>query len=364
MKLLMFTNTVFKIGGVARVVTSLANEWVNYYDVTIVNTHPGYSPERKLYKIDPRIKIHHDPELYIHDQNFRLTQASKNKLHAYLKHEAFDVIIGVEGKQSIALADALEGIDARKISWFHNSYEGYFENKGRFLWKKNDRFKQAMGAYDHLIVLTHHDKKRFDEAFNLESTVILNPMPFRGSKSTPVFDYKRILTVGRIKQPTKGLDLAVEALIPVFKKHPDWTWHVVGNGPDTIAIETMVRNLGIERHVVFYGAHRHVKTFYKHASIFLLPSRWEGLPMVSLEAMSYGLPIVGYDIDALKEVVGSALQKEVLAPQCSIEGLTEKVLSLVEDEAHWNYVSKLIQQRSNHFSFERVMFEWDCLFKD
>ena len=76
-----------------------------------------------------------------------------------------------------------------------------------------------------------------------------------------------------------------------------WKIIIVGTGEDEVSLKEMAVNYGVSDSIIFAGQQKNMDPFYRQASFFCMSSRFEGLPMVLLEAISYGLPIVSYDCD-------------------------------------------------------------------
>jgi len=101
----------------------------------------------------------------------------------------------------------------------------------------------------------------------------------------------RILSVGRIVHQ-KGLDLALGALAGL--KHLPWDWRIAGDGPDLPHLEARLIHEGLQERVRFLGWRRadELVQEYQTASMFVFPSRHEGMPNALLEAMASGLPVI------------------------------------------------------------------------
>ncbi|MDB5612795.1 MAG: hypothetical protein JWQ22_448 [Devosia sp.] len=116
-------------------------------------------------------------------------------------------------------------------------------------------------------------------------------------------DAPLLLTVARFTQQKDHASL-VAAVPQVLLQHPDARFVFVGDGPEQDRIEQMVREQGLEQSVTFLGRRFDVPDLLAAADIFVLPSLFEGLPLVLLEAMAVGLPIVATAIDGTVEAIG------------------------------------------------------------
>ena len=140
-----------------------------------------------------------------------------------------------------------------------------------------------------------------------------------------------ILALARL-QPQKGLDLLLRAfalLVPSTCK--GWTLTLVGEGPEGTALKNLCSELGIDDVVSFEGFRSDTQTFLRRASIFALPSRFEGMPNALLEAMAFGLPSVVSDASpGPLEMVRDGVEGFVV-PSENVEALARALERLILD---------------------------------
>ena len=91
---------------------------------------------------------------------------------------------------------------------------------------------------------------------------------------------------------------------------------LVGDGPERARVETRVRALGLEGAVRFLGACRDFVSYLQQADAFLLPSETESFGVAALEALSAGVPVFGYDVGGLPELVTQDVGRLVEPVQC------------------------------------------------
>jgi glycosyltransferase involved in cell wall biosynthesis len=112
----------------------------------------------------------------------------------------------------------------------------------------------------------------------------------------------RVLVCGLLN-PAKGQDLAIGALGSADCEGVE-LW-IAGDGEQRGVLEALVRAVGVEGRVLFLGQREDVPELMKAADCLLLPSRWEGMPYVLLEAAAAGLPIVATPVDGAREFLGA-----------------------------------------------------------
>ena len=125
-----------------------------------------------------------------------------------------------------------------------------------------------------------------------------NPLPAglaRADAAEGVARRREVLAVARLV-PQKGLDVLLQAFaaLPLTSRE-GWSITLVGDGPERQALEQQAHALGIQADLRFEGFRSDPLTFMQQASIFALPSRFEGMPNALLEAMAAGLPAVVSD---------------------------------------------------------------------
>ncbi len=120
-------------------------------------------------------------------------------------------------------------------------------------------------------------------------------------------DRPLLLTVGRLV-PVKNQELAIRALAEV----DDATLAIVGEGPSLDALRRAARDAGVEKRVVFAGLRPDARELIGAADAVVLPSRAEGLPLVALEALAAGTPLVATAVRGVRELVDDSTA--LLAP--------------------------------------------------
>ena len=103
-----------------------------------------------------------------------------------------------------------------------------------------------------------------------------------------------------------GIDTMIESAKIAIQTNPELVFLVIGKGPDLVAIKAQIEKLGISRKFILTGfvADKDLASYYNAADLFVLPSKsGEGLPLVALEAMACGLPVVATNVGGIKEVL-------------------------------------------------------------
>jgi len=105
---------------------------------------------------------------------------------------------------------------------------------------------------------------------------------------------------------------------------------IVGRGPQRATLEELARQRGIGPRVYFVGWREDVAAILKASDVLVLPSAWEGMPNVVLEAMAARRPVVATDVEGVRELLGPAAESQVVPPG-DAESFSCKLVALADD---------------------------------
>jgi glycosyltransferase involved in cell wall biosynthesis len=214
---------------------------------------------------------------------------------------------------------------------------------------------------DALVVLTNHDLQEYESVLNggTRPVQIPNAVPdLPGSVSTltnPV-----VLAAGRLG-PQKGFDRLIPAFARVARAHPDWTLRICGRGHRREALEQQILDHDVSENVFLPGPVKNLGEEMEQASMFVLSSRFEGLPMVMLEAMSKGLPVVSFDCPTGPAEVIEHGSDGILVPEGDIEGLAAAIRELIEDDEKRRRYGAAAAAKAAGYSLDAVGPRWEAL---
>lgn len=138
-----------------------------------------------------------------------------------------------------------------------------------------------------------------------------------------------LLSVGRLVYQ-KAHEVLVAAMPAVLKKFPNAKAGICGDGVLRPELEVQIQSLGLSDSVKLLGRWDSVAKFLASADVFVLPSRWEGLPIALLEAMSAGLPVVATNVEGVDEVILEG-ENGLLVPVENTGALADAILQLLAD---------------------------------
>ena len=113
-----------------------------------------------------------------------------------------------------------------------------------------------------------------------------------------------------------------------------------------------------------YPPSKDVENIYLNSSIFVLPSRFEGLPLVLMESMHYGLPSVAFDCNCGPSDLIDQEQTGFLIPLGDIDSFAEKLAILMSNPKLLTEMGEKAQNKSKKYSLDLVMKTWDNYFKN
>jgi glycosyltransferase involved in cell wall biosynthesis len=136
-----------------------------------------------------------------------------------------------------------------------------------------------------------------------------------------------LLSVGRLVYQ-KGHEFLIRAMPSVLGRHPQAKAVICGEGTLRGALRAQIAELRLEDSVFLAGNRPDIDRFLNTADIFVLPSRWEGLPVALLEAMAVGLPVVATHVEGVEEVIENGDQGLLVPPE-DAEALAAALIELI-----------------------------------
>lgn len=175
--------------------------------------------------------------------------------------------------------------------------------------------------------------------------------------------YPRVVgTIGRLHME-KGHSYLVKAAAQVLKVCPSILFEITGEGELRGDLENEIRSLGLEDHVKLLGERTDVESLFERMDVFVLPSFWEGLPLVLLEAMAAGVPIVATAVGGILEVVTHD-REALLVPPRHEQQLAQEILRVLSDrELAARLTRNALQKVRNQFSVDKMVKATENMYK-
>ena len=382
MKILFYADTVFGFGGVQRVLAVIAKALSDEHDVTILSTDTdvnlsmyGYGQSKVkfeyityqgnrdlefyfckcisfLYKM---VLPHNSATSKLYSYSF-FRPSYKKQLIAKVNGGEYDAVIGVHAFLSLHLASIRKHLNVKNVTaWMHNSYDALFEKNNPYLPGLKSFFSNEMKRLDGIVVLSKSDASLFRDNLGLECMTIYNPLTLepRGKASS---EYKKFLAIGRFSPKHKGFDLLIKAFANFAQTDSDWTLEIVGEGEEEFIYRQLIIENHLEKRVKLCPFTKDIQRHYAGASVYVLSSRWEGQPLVLVESMAHGLPIVSSDLPVAKELLEG--RGCGIFFKCGDIDDMALALNRMASTTKWVEMSENALQTSSLFSVENIRQQW------
>lgn len=238
----------------------------------------------------------------------------------------------------VAVASLFTDKDTKFIFTEHNIYN---RRRSIIFYKPIDKF--VYSRYRKIICVSEKVEESlvgYLKELESKTIVIRNgiPVPDRKFDVEAKKEYD-ILCVARLEE-AKGIDILLKA-VAILKEKSNLSLNVavVGDGSKRDELLSLNENLGLGDTVYFLGVRKDVSNLMNTSKIFVLPSRWEGLPMVILEAMAHGLPVISTPVGGIPEVVKNR-ENGILVPKEDPNSLSKAILEVLNDSELLRKLSK------------------------
>ena len=190
------------------------------------------------------------------------------------------------------------------------------------------------------------DFERVHRMAAIEGNPFVGPGPF-------------LVTAARLERQ-KGLDLLLEAMPAVVRQFPEVKLYILGDGPLRKELQEQAGRLNLAG-VRFLGFQENPWKYCKNADVFILPSRYEGLPNALLEAMALGVPIVASDsVGGVREIQRSG-KRMILVPPEDPSALAEGIISTLKQPKNYRCTSEEPAGVLREFQVQQVVNEYSEL---
>lgn len=279
-------------GGAERVMVTLANEWSKTEDVTLMVFNDGHC----FYALSEQV---HVLPMNLMPEGTGISRALSipsteirrfNKIYDEIKRGGYDFILSFTytANTFACLASSLLKKETIIISERNDPY-GY--SKPVKMIVDNLYQKSTIIICQNKMVKNYFRRHKFKNKL----IVLPNPVNFADIPDVrPKNIKKEIVTVGRLIEQ-KNQRLLIMAFSEIAEEFPEYTLKIYGEGPLEKDLRTLISNLDLEKRVFLMGTKKRVMYEVNNASVFVLPSNFEGFPNVLIEAMATGLPVISSD---------------------------------------------------------------------
>lgn len=364
-------HSLYNAGGMESIISHKANYLSKYgYKVSIITTEQ--KNKKTFFELDTRVQLYDLGVNYKDDQHrgyffksigfWKRIWRHKKELKNLLLYLKPDVVISTFGNEALFLHGINDG--SKKIIEIHFSKLFRLQLNRKGLWRWIDRIRTYIDEcivkkYDKFIVLTHEDKLLWGNLRNIQ--VIPNFITI-SPESRMALTHHCVVAVGRLSYQ-KGFDRLLQIWYIVNSKYPNWKLKIYGAGELKEDIINNIQLLGLDKSVAICDPIHNISDIYNEADIFVLTSRYEGLPMVLLEAMSYGLPIVSFDCKCGPRDLINHGYNGYIVRDGDIKEFANYLMSLISQGEKRCEMSMRAKQMINTYSDINIMKKWINLFE-
>lgn len=373
MKLIYCTHSTYNPGGMERV---LLNK-VTYlsalpgWEVSVVTTDQHQRPS--FYPFPEQVRMT-DLEINYSEDNEKgawkkitgyllKRKEHKRKLTALLLKEKPDIVVSLYPSESSFIPEIQDG--SKKVLELHycKFFRLQYGRKGPLglidQWRTRQD-ERIVRRFDKFVVLTNEDKGYWGNLPNLE--VIPNAAKLISDRCSDVKN-KRVIAVGRLDYQ-KGFDRLLQAwkIVCQNDKYADWYLDIFGQGEWLDLLQQQIDEAEMSNRVCINRPTTNIGEEYAKSSMLVMSSNYEGFPMVMIEAMACGLPVVSFDFKCGPKDIIQPGENGLLVRNGDIEGLATAMMKLMDDAAYRQRLSENAKGIISTYAEETVMQQWITLF--
>jgi len=367
-------NNVFASGGTISTTISTANQLVERgHQVEIASVLRR--KDAPSFHIDPRVAVtvltdtrRGSPDRVLRSRTAPSTEDPADETRAYTHSQLTDqrirawlqqadgVIIGTRPSLNLMVAKYGSG-SAVRIGMEHVNLHRHRQTSPDFQLPAMAKWYPCLDAF---VTLTNSDAADYREMLpttrietipNAANTLAAN---LSAATTNPV-----IISAGRLVSQ-KGYDRLIAAFARVAFGFPDWQLHIYGGG-ETWPFDDLIQELGMQKQIRMMGFTQSLPTTMSEAGIFAMASRFEGMPMVMLEAIGVGLPVATYDFHSGASELTIDGENGFLVADDDEVALGAALAQLMSDPALRQRMGGRSKEFAEQFHPDIVMARWESL---
>lgn len=367
MKIILLASNMTETGGIQRLVSVLANAFVEYKDIEIDIVNTGIKNGVEKFHLNKNIKCNYigikTPDLLNYSLLKKLIYNFKSflRIKSYFKNYDFknkkNIVIAFGHTSSCMLPFIIKKKrNIKLVGSQHNpiSYNKIYSIIRNISLKRLDRY----------IVL--NDTMKEDVLLNYKLSnidVIENPNTLSNSNNKKILENKLVLAVGRLTEQ-KGFDILIDIWKVISIKHSDWKLKIVGDGPLKYQLLNQVKKLNLEEYVTIEGFTQDICDKYNEASIYAMTSRYEGFGLVLVEAQSCGLPTISFDCPfGPRNIINNNIDGYLINQNDKYKFI-EKLSELMSNDKLREKYSINAIQNSKKYNIRTISNKWIKLFEE
>lgn len=347
-KIAFVVENISNKAGIERAVVNTANALIRMieYDVYIISIHTADDTEPS-YIIDGRIKV----------MNLNIPKESRyvwyvklvKKLQTVSRVNAIDYMVGTTHGINSCLIFIRKYVKIIGCEHFNYDACSTIMKISKYM---------TYPLLNALVLLTREDAERY--FYVKKRYVIPNMLSFQTEESA-TFQHKRIISVGRLSRQ-KGFDYLIQVAIKLKDAIPEWKIDIIGDGIERETLLKCVKENNLENFVQIKFSTDNIMQELLESSIYVMTSRFEGLPMVLIEAQECGLPIVSFDCKEGPRQIIENNKSGYLVKTGDIDSFANNVIDIAKNREKWASFSKRGRENAANYTEGRIIKLWRELF--
>lgn len=374
MKKITFLVLHLGYGGIETATINTANSLCDKYDIEIMSFYN--LDNNQANKLNSKIKIKYlyngnpNKEEFLKSlHNHKIFNTLKEGIKAskillkkrikvikYIKNCKSDYIVSTRCEFSTLLSKYGNN-NTVKIAQEHR----YHNNDKKYI----NTIKNKYNNIDYLFALTkclYNDYKEFLKNNKHTKVELVPNMLYEIPKCNSKLDKKNIITISRLDYGKKNDDI-IKSFSKI--KESNWKLYIIGDGKEFNNLKKLINDLNLKNKVILtgYKNKEEINKYMLDSSLFLMASITEGLPMVLLEAMSYGIPCIAYDVPSgVNDIIEDGRNGYIIKNRNELEYI-KRIEEVINDSKLRNNLGTNAKEKAKEFSKEKIVKIWENILK-
>ena len=341
------------MGGTGRAVSILINELeaTQKYNLNVICY---YQKEKKQ-----GYRLHSNVNVDIIFNEYKKMRSVVPQVTSYLvKYILKNKIHTIVACGSLYFPVAILASKFTKCKVICSDHSNYFSDNGIKFEREARNF--AAKYSDILITLTEKDKENYRKNTKVKAKIDFIPnivdKKLLTNKSTYKTDSKKIISVGRLTY-AKNYELLIDIADEILRKYPDWSWDIYGSGELHDVLQEKINELNVAR-LTLKGAIANIYDVYQDYAFLVMTSRFEGYPMVLLEAIANKVPVIAFDCQTGPSDIIDHGKTGILIEENNAVQMLQGIEKLIVSDSLRSQMSEKCEGSIDRFSTNEIVNKW------
>ena len=359
MNICFFHSGFSRTGGIERVVSVLLNEFASDKNLKMYSLEYFQLNEKRVYSISANVSFNALFDKPISMTKAILLKGIVKKVRRYIKANDIDIVVACGVLYFPVAILAAKHTKAKTICWEHTNPNVVSDYRFQKICRKIGAKRSNQN-----VVITEKALDFYNK-MSTKNCLIYNPVDDKLFESAPEYNVqsKKIVSVGRLCY-AKNYDLMINIAEKILSAHVDWSWDIYGGGEEFERLNKKVETTSVSDRLNFKGNVTDIYDRYKNYSFIVMTSRYEGFPMVLLEASAKALPMVSFDIETGPSEIIRNDWNGFLIENHNVQEMINKINCLIENGDKRVFMSKNAHEFSKKFAIEKKCLQWKNLFEE